>query len=691
MADGLVMRKLFIIPALPILVAATAMGQNLVGNGGFEAGYNVGWNHLVGGTANGVFSQETTDPYEGARALKVQVNSLGGNSWDVQTLGPSLSLTVGEEYSLTLWGKAAAAGTSVRMVMQNSQWLSHDVNLGASWQPYTWNFTAAESSPRLIIHYFETGTLWLDDIRIEPVVVNTNPVDIVLSPDIRHQTMVGFGGALSWYSSWVYHGNAANDAALEQLMFDDLGLDVVRLKNWYYPNNYPDNTAASSMPEQESFDANQDFYDAAKTINPDIQVLLSSWSPPASLKSNGERENGGTLKSDAGGYMYEELGQYWADALDHMGWTPDYLSIQNEPGYSATWESCILRPTETASNAGYAEAADAVWNAIKDRPDVPLMLGTEAENIGTATWPDWNGGSSVNTFNALNTPLLSRPYIAAHGYHTYNVWNTSQIDNISAELNMVRDSFGDRPNWMTEYSKDDFDWLEAARMIHNAVVEADTSAYIYWKLVWADSPDTMIGIDWNGNYTINDHYYTLKHYAKYVDKGYQRFEVSGGNNDLKVSGYISPEGTNITLVAINKSAFLQRINLMHDALPIIAAQGYRSVSNNFFQTMAAVDVSQPVELPAESMMTLVLGLSESINPFVPDPFNLFEPVFSNNAFSVQITDQPGALFTLWKTEALDGVAWAEVTNATQEVDGDTIMISDPDPGAGAGFYRVQAR
>ena len=115
------------------------------------------------------------------------------------------------------------------------------------------------------------------------------------------------------------------------------------------------------------------FY-AAKQANTNIQVLLSSWSPPAVLKSNGERRNGGTLKSDAGGYMYDELAQYWVDCLDNLGWTPDYLSFQNEPGYVATWESCIFRPLETTNNADYAEASDAIWNAIKDRPDAPKML-----------------------------------------------------------------------------------------------------------------------------------------------------------------------------------------------------------------------------------------------------------------------------------------------------------------------------
>lgn len=58
--------------------------------------------------------------------MKVPVSTLGGNSWDVQTLGPTISLTVGEEYILSFWGKAATGGTSVRMVLQNSLFRSND-------------------------------------------------------------------------------------------------------------------------------------------------------------------------------------------------------------------------------------------------------------------------------------------------------------------------------------------------------------------------------------------------------------------------------------------------------------------------------------------------------------------------------------------------------------------------------------
>jgi glucuronoarabinoxylan endo-1,4-beta-xylanase len=676
---------------LLLCLPLSATGQNLISNGGFESGYNSGWNHQAGNGASAAYSAETTDPYEGSIALKVVVDTLGSNAWDVQTLGPSLILSTGEVYTLTFHAKAASAGSSFRVLFQNSLYRSATYNVSTNWAQYSWNFTAEETNPQYKMQYFELGTFWVDDIQLTADVINTNPVDLTISTDLHHQEMVGFGGALTWYSSWVYHGGQTNADVVNSLIFEDAGLDVLRLKNWYYPTNYPAGTAPVGMDSQESFDTNQDYYDAAKAANTNIQVLLSSWSPPASLKSNNVRTNGGTLKMGTGGYMYDELAQYWVDAFDNMGWSPDYLSFQNEPGYVASWDSCILRPTETTNNAGYAEAADAIWNAIKDRPDAPKLIGSEAENIGTATWSDWNGGASVNTFEALNTPLLSRSYFAAHGYHIYNLGGVSQIDGINNQLNMIKNSFGDRPNWMTEYSSSSMNWLEAAQVIHNTVVEANAAAYIYWTLVWeTSSPSAMIGIEWDGTYRVGDHFYTLKHYAKYVDKGYHRIDVAGSNNDIKASGYLSPKGTNMTLVVINKSTTNKVVNLLHNSLPVQSTTAFQSVTSNFYQPLGSIDIDTPQDLPPESLTTYSVQFSRTVNRVNTNMVYLYDAVATNGVVSMKTPDQAGIQFSLWESRDLLSDTWTKVPSSTQQVIQGSVVFTAPEPPTSNHFYQIRA-
>lgn len=636
------LRPIRLLPViLSFLLSCTvglAQANAQVANGGFETGYTSGWSHLQGNNgSSAAFSEETVDVHSGGKALKVEVSDLGTNAWDVQTLGPDLSLIVGEEYTLTYWAKSNFAGASIHMVVQGSVYLAKAQTLSTGWQQYSWTFTAAEPVPTIRIHYLQTETFFLDDFELSE---NSPPkfVPISIDPLTQHQEMVGFGGALSWYTHRVYGGDDANDAAIKQLMFQDLGIDVLRLKNWYYPVNYPASTDPENVKEQSAFNQTKDLYEAAKAANPQVQVLLSSWSPPVSLKSNNDRKNGGTLKQDAGGFMYEELAQYWTDCLDNLGWTPDYLSFQNEPGWVATWESCILEPTETASYAGYAEAADAIWEAIKDRPNAPKMIGSEAENVGA--------------FFSLNTPLITRPYFAAHGYHTYNIYNASTIDSSDtiSGLNRISDDYGNRPNWMTEWSNDGLDWLQTARVIQNTVVEADASAYIFWKLAWAEtSNDTMIALQSDGSYEVRPHYYTIKHYAKHVDKGDRRIGITSGDDNVDVSGYLSADSARITLVVLNKNSVSTNIQLNHDSLSINTIEGYQSESGNFYQTMSGLYPTAQIALPAESITTLVLSLSE------PSPPSLKGFTFdhSTNVFSINIAGAANTAYILVEASDLD--------------------------------------
>lgn len=95
-------------------------------------------------------------------------------------------------------------------------------------------------------------------------------------------------------------------------------------------------------------------------------ILMSSWSPPSYLKSTGDTKNGGTLVKQGTSFAYDQFAQWWLASIGayaQKGIVPDYISIQNEPDFTATWESCRFDATE-GTNAGYGQALDAVVAAI---------------------------------------------------------------------------------------------------------------------------------------------------------------------------------------------------------------------------------------------------------------------------------------------------------------------------------------
>lgn len=667
-----------------ILIAKSSLhAQNLVPNGDFEDGFT-GWsNHAQNGAA-ATYSLDTAQPFAGTNSLKAEIQTLGPNAWDAQTLGPTFTnLGSGRATTITFRARAATAGTRVRFVMQSNVYRAQDFTLSTEWTQYTWTHTTAETSPRLRIHYFQTGTIWLDEISVVAEGGSGNGISITLDPSVRHQTMDGIGGAMTWGATRVL--TSPHRDTLEELIFDDLGLDLIRLKCWYFPDDHPNNTSPEDIPlsTRNSFNANTAFHDMAKAGDRDIKILYSSWSPPENLKSNGSLRNGGTLAKDASGnFRYADLAQYWVDLLDNLEWTPDYLSFQNEPGWVATWETCEFAATETSTRAGYAEALDAIHNRIKDRPDVPVMIGPESENM--------------NAFFQQAAPLRTRPFVGIYAFHNYNMANNSGIDGERSKLNRIRDEFADRPNWMTEFSLESFDWLQTARVIHNTLVEANSSAYIYWKLVWREvTPvSTMIGIDPQGDYEIGPSYHAVKHYSKHISRGYQRFRVAGSTTNVRASGYINPAANKLTLVVLNTATSPATISLGLGELPIASATAYQtamaSITSDPYRALGAVDSSEDLTLPAQSITTYVIDLSRTLNPFEPERFRVSRIDHGENGVSLAIPAQLGHEFSLWKSTSLVEDSWQRVDDAirAESEDGHTIL-SDPNPTPTRAFYRIQ--
>ena len=110
---------------------------------------------------------------------------------------------------------------------------------------------------------------------------------------------------------------------------------------------------------------------------------MSSWTPPAYLKSTGSQagSDNATLDSDINGYLYGDFATWWADSLDYYsasGIEADYISIQNEPNWHPDYDGCGFDPTETATFAGYNLAFEAVWQELEGRHGaaaMPKMIG----------------------------------------------------------------------------------------------------------------------------------------------------------------------------------------------------------------------------------------------------------------------------------------------------------------------------
>ncbi|MBI1344566.1 MAG: hypothetical protein GC171_16720 [Terrimonas sp.] len=158
-----------------ILNAASPGGPNLVQNPGFENGNSNGFDNFSvfntgnpAGSATITVGSGTDEVRSGNRSMKV-INPTAYNTeqWRVQVATDPIPLTVGKQYQVSYWVKAATANGSIRLSTQPSPLYQADQNIGTNWQQVTWLITANEAQTRIL---FDMGrnsnTYFIDDVSV---------------------------------------------------------------------------------------------------------------------------------------------------------------------------------------------------------------------------------------------------------------------------------------------------------------------------------------------------------------------------------------------------------------------------------------------------------------------------------------------------------------------------------------------
>jgi endo-1,4-beta-xylanase len=145
-------------------------GPNILAasNGDFQQGTGntfSNWQTLVGGTAAATYAEVAGNG--STRALQVTVTTPGANGYDVQAIGPVVSVPSAPpartiNFSIDI--KAAAAGGKVRVVVQNTNYLAYDITPTTSWATYTFSLQVAEAAATVRLNFPNAGTYAIDNI-----------------------------------------------------------------------------------------------------------------------------------------------------------------------------------------------------------------------------------------------------------------------------------------------------------------------------------------------------------------------------------------------------------------------------------------------------------------------------------------------------------------------------------------------
>jgi O-glycosyl hydrolase len=458
-------------------------------------------------------------------------------------------------------------------------------------------------------------TFFLTVFVVLPIRAATATIDTTKT----YQTIEGLGGAIAFYDGWV----PAHPYKLEIYTnaFAGLNLSMLRLGDWYRYN-----AGFNSVSSGEGWVAGDIVTNANRVLGHPVPVYMSSWSPPAFLKSNGQTGNGGTLVVTNGGFAYTNFAQYWYDSIkayQSNGVSLTWLSIQNEPDFTATYDSCVFHPTEDTVNgtnyASYSKALDATFQRLTNLPSPPKILAPEVVHIHYSDLPNYAATMNSNSFYGVN-------------YHLYGGSTDGTPDGYAGDFQTSTNIFPGKPHFMTEYGYADL--MQTACLIHDCLSLGQCSGFNYWSLIWPVGGNGLVQIEnpynlssWTNapsGVTTQSHgwwftpsYWAMKHFSYYIQPGYRRVSASDNDNNVRTSAFLSPDNLRLVVVLINTNATVSSaMNFNFGTFSVGQSSVYQTAGTNTyagtntFLALGALTNSQA--LPPLSITTVVLDATNVV-------------------------------------------------------------------------------
>lgn len=353
----------------------------------------------------------------------------------------------------------------------------------------------------------------------------SQPVGYVfkLLPEQQFQTHLGFGGSLTESAAYTIKEN--HDEATIQSLLDlyftneGLGYNFTRihmnssdfaLGNYTYVN-HGDTSLKSFSIEREQWYV-LPMLKKVLTKVPDLNILISPWSPPGWMKDNGQMNHGGVLKKE-----YRSLwAQYYLrfiQALQHEGIQPWGVSVQNEPAAKQVWDSCLYSPEQERDFIKFHLG--------------PLLKKHFGDKLKLLVW-DHNRDIMVERVRPIYEDAVASSFVWGTAFHWYG-------EEAFANVGKTKALFPDKHLLFTEGCIEGGprprSWDTGERYARNIIGDflQGNEGFIDWNLVLNEQGgpnhvgnycDAPILFDRRQQVVIkNSSYYTIGHFSKFIVPG----------------------------------------------------------------------------------------------------------------------------------------------------------------------------
>ncbi|MGO9775584.1 MAG: malectin domain-containing carbohydrate-binding protein [Terracidiphilus sp.] len=385
-----------------------------------------------------------------------------------------------------------------------------------------------------------------------------------------YQTIRGFGTSTAWQP--VLNSTQANN--LFGVGAGQVGLTILRSRI------DPSSTTGGSNWETELQNAQQ-----AQSINSQVIVFATPWTPPAAWKSN-DSTIGGTLNTSDYGAFANYLNEFVA--YEKAGGVNLYaISVQNEPDFlPGTYESCSYSGAQM--DAFIAQEGGTITTKL-------MMPESDSFNLNESD-------PTLNDSNAVGHVSI----VAGHTYGVAPFYYTN-AKNKGKDVWMTETTYTPA-NGASQPSISDA--IAAAELYHQSMAVAQYNAYVYW---W--TPLLL-----NGN-SPNLDAYALGQYSKFVRPGYV---MTGANNNPTSGVYVTSYkgNNNYVIVAVNSNSGSSSIDFEISGATLTSMTPYQTSASYQLTQLGAVGVSNnsfTYTFPGQSITTFV-GASSTCSPTAITPY-----------------------------------------------------------------------
>lgn len=372
----------------------------------------------------------------------------------------------------------------------------------------------------------------------------------------------------------VYPSNQEGEAfttktAMQKALFAELGITRFRME-----------LRGNCVDDQGNFNENMSSLIAKLKIGVETygvkEYTLNIWSPPSSMKTNGNYASGKNEDGSVAGLLEDKetaFCDYIIASLDHLTKenglpAPIAISLQNEPGTATEYQSCYYGKEQ------YKRVA-VLLRATLDKAgyqDISLMGPESDEYKNSATWLG-EGFSELENDTAFADAI---DIIASHSYKGKDATD-QDIADYSANVK----KFPDKEVWMTEFctagflqgEKETDRAIEAIRILDSDMEWAGNNSWFWW-------------LGWDPRYEVKN--------------PYQEVLLSGDGGDSVYKGTLFqilskiynsvPVGSKVQRMSTNDTTVVNQSALQSDMAAFDTKDGTVCVIVNTSDTSKAYDI-----------------------------------------------------------------------------------------------------